>query len=88
MKRKLAVIALSLGLVGASAGVAIADPGGVGPNDNANCNAILTYINTHHPELLGSRPDVSHFFKQVADELGIPEGEIFKSFAQSSPPCL
>lgn len=85
MKRKLVVAAASLGLFVGTGGVAFADPGGAGPNDNANCNAILGFLNTHHPELVGGfdRSDISHLFKQLADESGIPVGDIFKFFAQA-----
>jgi hypothetical protein len=85
MKRLFAVVAVSLGVLLGTGGVAVADPGGAGPNQNANCNAIFTYINTHFPEVMGSRSDVSHEFKQLAAELGVPEGEIFRFFSQSHP---
>jgi hypothetical protein len=84
MKRKLAVVALSLGLLGGTAGVALADPAGAGPNDHANCNAILGYLNTHHPELIGGydRADIAHLFKS-SDRFGVTPGEIYATFVHA-----
>ena len=85
MKRKLAAVALSLVLLAGTSGVAVADPGGAGPNDNANCNAILGYLNTHHPELIGGydRADIAHLFKEVADALGITPGQVYAYYVHA-----
>lgn len=55
------------------------------PNPNASCQGILSVWNNLHEDS-PSRAEVNHFFKDVADELGIPLGEIH-SFTARNDVC-
>lgn len=86
--KKLLIAAVIALVVAGTARVGSAD----GPDEHASCVGILSVFNTQNPEVFGTRADIAHTFKAVADTLGIPPGAIVVSFAQnqggSVPGCL
>lgn len=53
------------------------------PNPNASCAGTLSVWNNLHEDS-PSRDEVNHFFKMVADELGIPLGAIHSFTARKA----
>jgi hypothetical protein len=84
MKRKLVAVAGSLVLLAGSGSAALAEPGGT--SQEASCMAVLTWLNTHHPDFTGGldRVDVAELTKRVSEELGIPPGDIYSVLARLS----
>ena len=82
MRRILVVAAGCMALLSATAGTAAADPSGT--SQNASCMAVKTWLSTHHPGVVGNldRAEVAALTKRVADELGIPPGEINSALAR------
>jgi len=53
------------------------------PSDQASCVGTLSVFNQAHPEVFGSRSDVSHGFIEEAANEGISPGAIFAGFAHA-----
>lgn len=75
MKRAMLAAAVGLTVFGFS-GVANAQP-----NESASCVGSLSVFNQQHPLVFGTRSDIAHLFKQIADAIGITPGAIVSSFA-------
>ena len=85
MHRNLAVAALAVALFAIGAGQAAGSPDRTGPDTHAPCVAILSWLNTHHPELTDdlNRSEIAHLFKELADESGFEVGEFYVFFAHT-----
>jgi hypothetical protein len=83
MRRTLVVAVASLCLF-VGAGAAFAEPSG--PNDRANCLAVLTWLSTHHPDFTGGldRADIAALTKRVSEETGMPPGAAYRALAQAT----